>query len=205
MKENGTAKRLHELDTEQGPETKIGDEGGGTDWNEVRRLYLETDTPIAVITKRFGFSAATLYRRIERNGWLLRTKRGKSDHKRKSPAFERTNITSASDFATLSHVPPDRGVMVARLYSVLDQQMRDLQERLAASGGDVPHAAEAERDARTLSTLARLLERLTEMERSDTEQDQPVGAPDDEPPKDIDAFRNELTQRLNELQKRKDN
>lgn len=58
-----------------------------------------------------------------------------------------------------------RGDIVARLYAALDRKMKEIEERISASGEGVS-AADAERDARTLTSLARLYEKLSEMEQA---------------------------------------
>lgn len=58
-----------------------------------------------------------------------------------------------------------RGDIVARLYAALDRKMKEIEERISA-GGEGASAADAERDARTLTSLARLYEKLSEMEQA---------------------------------------
>ncbi len=62
--------------------------------------------------------------------------------------------------------------IITRLYAALDQKMREIEtriERASQVGSQESSAADCERDARTLTTLAKLYEKICEMEEaSDT-------------------------------------
>ena len=71
-----------------------------------------------------------------------------------------------------------RAGIVARLYAALDQKMREIEERIEASArsGEGVSAADGERDARTLTSLARLFEKLSEIEGGNKGTTEATGA-----------------------------
>lgn len=88
-----------------------------------------------------------------------------------------------------------RDALAARLWRAAELQAAEVEARIAS--GPRP-AAEAERDAKTLSVLARTLRELSSAEKSmriedDDEQDE------DAPPADVDQLRDALGQRLRAL------
>ncbi len=94
-----------------------------------------------------------------------------------------------------------REEMVRRLYEALDGKMREIEGRISRArereGGDEISPADSERDARTLNTLTRLFEKLTDLDgRGDLEGVKENAA--DPAAKEIDAdrFRREIADRL---------
>ena len=95
-----------------------------------------------------------------------------------------------------------RDGIIARLYAALDRKMREIEtriERASQADGETMSAADCERDARTLTTLAKLYEKICEME----------GAPDTGPNDgragqemkeiDADSFRLQVAERLKRM------
>lgn len=58
--------------------------------------------------------------------------------------------------------PLDRAELIRRLYAAIEQNLQDLEQRM--NDDNTPSAADGERDARTLSTAIRNLEKVTELE-----------------------------------------
>jgi hypothetical protein len=98
-----------------------------------------------------------------------------------------------------------RAGIIARFYAALDMKMREIEnriERASRSGAEELKAVDSERDARTLTALARLFEKLTELDgaesgsgkNSNREEDNLAG-------KEIDAerFRREIADRLTRM------
>lgn len=84
--------------------------------------------------------------------------------------------------------------LIERLYKAFDRQMRDFEARMAQLGDTVDGeigAAANEKDARTLGTLARTLEKLIELRASDAASD-----PTNDKGTDIDSLREELARRI---------
>lgn len=72
-----------------------------------------------------------------------------------------------------------RSALISRLYATFQAQMNAIEQRLelAAAAGDPGATATAEKDARTLATLVRTLEKLINLERTSAEdEDKPGGA-----------------------------
>lgn len=95
-----------------------------------------------------------------------------------------------------------RARTVARFYRAMDYKLREVEKRIerAAEGGgcaEVLTAADSERDARTLGSLARLFEKVAELD----DAGRIAGSGDatsDPGPEEIDAdrFRQEIAERL---------
>lgn len=87
------------------------------------------------------------------------------------------------------------GDIVARLYAALDGKMKEIEDRLAA--GDGLSAADNERDARTLTSLARLYEKLSALESTELKSDEQ--REESHEGTNADAFRTEIASRLERL------
>jgi hypothetical protein len=89
----------------------------------------------------------------------------------------------------------DRVSLTARAWRTVERQMRDIEERLARPARSGP---ERERDIRMFGSLTRTLRDLDAFARSTaaTPDAPPAPSSDDEPPQDIEAFREELTRRI---------
>jgi len=90
--------------------------------------------------------------------------------------------------------------IVARLYAALDSKMHEIEERIGVNGqaGAEVSAADAERDARTLTALARLLEKLDELKLPDNEADSGETSGKE---RDAEQIRDEIAGRLERMLK----
>ncbi len=84
-----------------------------------------------------------------------------------------------------------RTVLAARLWRAAERQAAEVEQRIAAGPRPV---AEAERDARVLSVLAKTLRELSAVDASAQDEDDEDAAPDD-----IDELRSALDERLRQL------
>ena len=89
-----------------------------------------------------------------------------------------------------------RGRLVGRLWRAAEQQVAEIQSRLGDSRSD---PAALERDAKTLAVLARTARDLVALEAEAAGQPMKAGADASDAPRDLDAFRTELAQRLDRL------
>lgn len=91
---------------------------------------------------------------------------------------------------------PRREDIIARLYAALDRKMKEIEDRLAGEDEGMS-AADSERDARTLTSLARLYEKLSEMEQASEK----ASTKGEVSQKDMNADRQreEIAQRLERL------
>jgi hypothetical protein len=87
--------------------------------------------------------------------------------------------------------------VIARLWRTAERQVAEIETRLVAAGGD---PATLERDAKTLSVLARTVRDLVALD-AEAKRAATTETADDttQAPPDIDAFRNELAEKLAQL------
>lgn len=94
-----------------------------------------------------------------------------------------------------------RNRIVERLYGLLERKMDEIKDRMdrMQSGGDGAglSPADSERDARTLNTLSRLLEKLTALEGDGEHKDMKEKDPDLAARESgAEPFRQEIAERL---------
>jgi len=100
-----------------------------------------------------------------------------------------------------------RAGIIARLYAALDQKMREIENRIEKAsciGAEELTAADSERDARTLTALARLFEKLTDLDAAESGPVKKAKREDgDLMDKEIDAerFRRDIADRLTRMLK----
>ena len=98
-----------------------------------------------------------------------------------------------------------RAGIIARFYAALDMKMREIEnriERASRSGAEELKAVDSERDARTLTALARLFEKLTELDGAESGSGKNANREEDNlAGKEIDAerFRREIAERLTRM------
>jgi hypothetical protein len=90
-----------------------------------------------------------------------------------------------------NHVADPRAALAARLWRAAELQAAEVEQRIAAGPRPV---AEAERDARVLSVLAKTLRELSAADPATRDEDEDDSAPDD-----IDELRTALHERLRKL------
>lgn len=145
----------------------------------IARAYAEGKVTVAGICARFGLAQRELYRIVDAAGVPRRANR--------APLAKQ--MTGA------------RLALVRRLYRRFRRHLDEADERRAALGLDKPDEV-AERDARTMSVLARTLEKVIEL---DEEGGRPgaekgaAGAPVDEA--DVERMRAELARRFERLRR----
>lgn len=88
-----------------------------------------------------------------------------------------------------------RGDIIARLYAALDRKMKEIEQRLDAD--DATGAADSERDARTLTSLARLYEKIVDLEGAEEKSEQHGDTSGEG--HDADRQREEIAERLERL------
>jgi len=108
--------------------------------------------------------------------------------------------------------PVRRETLVTRMWAAADRQIGEIEARFALPAD--PDAAE--RDARTLATLARVVRELVQAGRASgaatgaasgaaaRRSRSPQETDDDAPPRDLDALRDELARRLARLRAERD-
>ena len=108
-----------------------------SDWADIRRLYEERrDLNVTAICERMGVSPATLRRRARQEGWRRRIK-------------------------CVQRKPDPRLTLLDRLYNAIQIKVKQLEENMSQDGPKSP--ADAERETRTIGSLIRNVEKVTEL------------------------------------------
>lgn len=129
-------------------------------WDEIERAYLETTEPLADLGQRFGISFQRIVAHAKGQRWPPR----------RIPRLGKGELHGMSDRPTplLSGQgkAETKDGLHARLHNLLAHHIADAEDRLASigAGGEQSTAADRERDARTLSSLIRTLEKLIELD-----------------------------------------
>lgn len=91
--------------------------------------------------------------------------------------------------------------IIDRLYRAFDHKMREVEARIS-TGSEGLSPADSERDARTLNSLARLFEKLTDLEGADKNSGKGKGISDLNAEEiDAEGFRRDIADRLEKLLK----
>jgi hypothetical protein len=169
------------------------------DWESVKHDFVHGDWSQRRIALAHGVSERALTFRAKKEGWvrLVGTKKLKPGRKPRAPGEPKAKRAAVEEVR--------RRDIIRRLLEALDKRLIHLEKRMApdAESGDVAQsAADAERDARTLSGLARLYAKLVELDDSasgkgEPDQDQSVMKP--EATDDADRLRRDLALRLQRL------
>lgn len=153
------------------------------DWLKIRDRYENGDETVLAICKAFRISPNQLYRRARNEDWTLRQNRQRDAGGDVMPLGKKDDTGSTQR----RFQRPDRKILVDRLYKAFERQMADFEKRLNLTEDDGVN----EKDARTLGSLARTLEKLIELRGEDEDSH-------DETEKEIDIerLRQELARRI---------
>jgi hypothetical protein len=157
-------------------------------WDEVRRAYVETDETVRNIAAGHGIPLWRLHDRARRDGWP-----------RRCPPRPKTKPFADATIDV-------RRRLVRRLFRILESEFELMEKRMQTQLEDpdkanlVP-AGERERDARTVATLVRSLDKVTEIaaDLDRTSGGKPGSASADELFAEADRFRRELAERLSKF------
>ena len=92
--------------------------------------------------------------------------------------------------------------IIARLYAALDQKMREIETRIVRASqadSDECSAADCERDARTLTTLAKLYEKICELEGASDAVSSDGRISQETKESDAALFRHDIAKRLTRM------
>lgn len=166
----------------------------------------DTDLPLHAIARKHEISKRTLHRWIDKENWKKRSARLRDLPPAARLLNEATALLTAPDEPDEKSPPtPDpspplagggesRGTSSAieRLERLVEKELT-AEEAVRAQLGPLPrNAADAERTARTLSTLTQTLHALQRLRGGKA----PDLDDDDDMPRDIDAFRRDLARRI---------
>ncbi|MEP3233394.1 MAG: hypothetical protein ABJO30_11255 [Hyphomicrobiales bacterium] len=155
-----------------------------TDWLKIREAYEADGEAVTQICIRYGVSSAALYKRAKAENWPQRRMTKKKPKKT-------SKIKRAANEG--GKVPPnkvERRQLIDRLYQAFEKQMSDFEIQNATTADDGIN----EKDARTLGSLARTLEKLIELK---SEEEGDIQTQNQEV--DIERLREKLAQRLERM------
>ena len=115
------------------------DDSLSIDWEAVREAYVNHSTPVRDICSAHGIFSQALYRRAEKEGWPRRREPRDDAEARKT------------------------WKLLTRLRRLAKGQIDEIEARRAGNS-DVSSPADAERDARALTALAKLIEHIAAIE-----------------------------------------
>lgn len=175
---------------------------GPGDADALRRAYEQGVATVDAICAEFNVKPHLLYRRARAEGWRLRKaplqpaakprRSGAAAKARRKAAG--TRRPAATPAASNEPGTPEREALIRRLYRRFERHLADSDLRLGGAGEGGSESA-AEREARTLSTLARTLEKLIELEQDAARRARPA-APEAMMEQDVDRLREELARRI---------
>ena len=161
------------------------------DWEAVHHDFLHSGLSQARIAERHGVSVSMLRKRRDEAGW-----------ERVAPVARLARPSGSSGGS--GSTEKRRGRIVKRLCKLLDAKMSEIETRMAENDGRPQSAAEAEREARNLNSLARLYAKLVEMDEAKSAQEKAARGGKDrnktQDGADADRLRRDLAGRLARLQ-----
>jgi hypothetical protein len=166
----------------------------GPDWARIEHAYIHGDWSLGRIADAYGSSPTTITAHARKGGWvrLIGTKPLPCGRRARPPGAPR------SKRATIDQVR--RRTMVRRLLGVLDGKLKELEDRMAEAQGEAPQsAADIERDARSLTALARLYAKLVELDNAAKGEAEGSNQGDAVRSEDADQLRRDLARRLERL------
>lgn len=173
------------------------------DWAGIEDAYVNGDMSLRRISTAFGLSEWTLTKRANEQGWvrLVGTKalpRGRRSNPPGTPPAKRPTAEETHRRRTIT-----------RLRDALDRGLAELEARMSGDGeGGVAarSAADAERDARTLTALTRLYAKLVELDEQarSAKAAKTEGSAKPEATENADRFRGDLARRLELLNRPRD-
>ena len=179
------------------PATKTSRTRETIPWSAIQADYERGEISIAKLAERHGVSRSAIFKRRQRENWPQRSQPSNFSQSELDTNAKRAKLAPQSSEPSLQEARSlDRATLVQRLYHAFDHQVAELEARFAT----VETPSEEEKMARTLSTLARTLVQLINLEgahdQGSEEQDSDVN--------DLDRLYSELTQRVDRLRRTRD-
>lgn len=163
-----------------------------------RRRFEETAEPAGPIAADLGIHTCSLSRLARRLGWVRRNA-GQRDLTPAMRLAERAHAAAEVQAAEAPPVSTDASTSdpatLDRLEQAVIKELATVEAMRKQFGAEPYESREAERVARTLSSLADTLGKLKRMRAGVPEQERPEDDYDDGP-EDMDAFRIEMARRI---------
>jgi hypothetical protein len=169
------------------------------DWERVKHEFMFCPDPLDAIAARNGIGRAALTRHAQAANWQRKVKTVQRPRRTKAELAE---AAAESTRQALSKS------LAVRLYLAIDRKVQEIEMRMQQAEDEGRSAADVERDARTLSALARVYAKLVELDgaskpaadKRETEA-KPSPARSSE---DADQLRRDLARRLERLDRNGD-
>ena len=137
-------------------------------WREIARLWSEGHQPLGKIAERYGISHQKITAHARREGWSPRG--GRKRPRSSGGDADSTASARSEDNQPTSMVPvrtsktrgAARRAMAERWFEAMENKLSAIEARMAAGGDNT--AVDSERTTRTLNTLVRSLEKLSDYE-----------------------------------------
>lgn len=168
------------------------------DWERVRQEFTHSTDPLNLIAERNGIGRGALSRHAKAGNWERKVKTNQR------PRRTKAELEAAAAECTRRALSL---TLAARLYLAIDRKLQEIEQRMQDTGHEGLSAADAERDARTLSALARVYAKLVELDGAakpavEKKKGEKPGAPRSS--EDADQLRRDLARRLERLDRRGD-
>jgi hypothetical protein len=166
-----------------------------------RRRFEETAEPAGPIAADLGIHTCSLSRLARKLGWVRRNA-GQRDlttaMRLAEQAHAAAEVQAAEAPPVSTDVPTSDPTTLDRLEQAVIKELAAVEAMRKQFGAEPYESRDAERTARTLSSLADTLGKLKRIRSGMTEGARPQDDYDDIP-EDMDAFRNELARRIHAL------
>jgi len=174
---------------------------GGIDWDAIKHAYINSGWSLARIAAKHGSSADTIRARVRKYGWIrivpMTPLRG--GHPPRLAGVPKVTRATRNEVR--------RRQIAERLFTVVEAKLREIEERMAIRDSDsAPQsAADRERDARSLTALARVYAKLVDLDdaakaKGDAEAAKQASVK--ETGQDADRLRQDLALRLKRFDQR---
>lgn len=160
-----------------------------TDWTLIREQYEAGEKTVGMICAEHKLSTTTLYKQIRIENWLTRSQLKEQPEKASAPEDRSKERRKRKKRST------DRKALIDRLYFAFEQQIGDLEAHLSLNMEE----GVTEKDARTLGSLARTLEKLIELR-----QDEEGTAEATDSEVDIERLLEEIARRLERVREKRE-
>jgi hypothetical protein len=183
-------------------------------WAEIRAAYEASGESVRSIAARYGTSESTVYTRIVREGWKLRSSRQRviaapprvEPRVLSSEASARARLDGVSGAEAAQAEPaavdplrePDTPLQRAyRMLRLIDMQFDHMETRMKTEGPG--SAQDQERHARAFSTLVGQLDQVTDMMAGIVKAPEDARGSDDDERRETERLRHEIAERLERL------
>ena len=155
------------------------------DWEGIKQLFMHSGMSLVRIGATCGVSGCTIGDRAKMEGWVRVAPMVPLPRGRKPRIGPRPTAAESR-----------RRRMLLRLTRAVDHKLNSIEARMSVGAETPDHPADDQREARNLTGLIRLCEKLEEMQKAFEEGS---GSSDPRSNADAEQFRRELALRLDRL------